>query len=109
MPALPARIARHCPLTGAGSTRMAALRSHSPTAQSPQDRIEHSVELLADVLREEPQDEVAVLLKQLVLAAVAPIGDRIRQVLSAIQFHGDARLGAQEVDFQRAKPVERDR
>ncbi len=65
-----------------------------------------SVEFLADVFCKEPQDEVAVLLQQLVLAAVATVRNGIRQVLRAIQLHGDARVGTQEIDLQRARAVE---
>ena len=67
--------------------------------QSSQDGVEHRVEMLAHVFGQEPQDEVAVLLQQAVLAAIAAVGLGIGQVLPAVEFDGDARLGAQQIDF----------
>ena len=83
--------------------RLATLCKH------PQDRIEHRIQFLAHVLGKEAQHEVAVLLKQLVLASVATIGDRIRKVLSAVEFDGYAGVGAEQVDFKCSEAVERDR
>ena len=77
--------------------------------QCPHDGVEHRVQLLAHVLGQKPQNEIAVLLQQLVLASIAPVGDRIGEMLRAIQLHGDTRLSAQEIDFQRPEAIERDR
>src|SRR5699024_3754585 len=60
----------------------------------PQNRVQDDVELLADVLGEEAQHQIAVLLQQLILAQIAPVRDGIAEVLSAIQLDGDARRGA---------------
>jgi hypothetical protein len=38
----------------------------APPAPGPQDRVEHGLKLLADVFDEEPHDEVAVLLQQVI-------------------------------------------
>jgi hypothetical protein len=60
----------------------------------PQDGIQHGIQFLAYVLGKKAQHEVAVLLQQLVLPPIATIRDRIREVLSAIEFDGHARVGA---------------
>ena len=78
-------------------------------ADCTQYAVEDEVELLANVLGEEPQHQVAVLLQHLILAAVASIGNRIGEVLSAIQLHCDPRIGAKQVDFQSSQTVEGDR
>src|SRR5215207_10063799 len=57
----------------------------------PQDRIEHSIQVLAYVLGKKAQQEVAVLLQQLVLPPIASIRDRIREMLSAIEFDRQTR------------------
>src|SRR5262245_48028381 len=75
----------------------------------PQNHIEHGVQILADVLSKKAQHEVAVLLKQLVLPPVTTIRDRITEVLSAIEFDGYTRVGAQQIDFKRTEAVEWDR
>lgn len=46
--------------------------------QDAQDRVEYSVQLFADVVRQEAQEEVAILLQQLVLSTVLSAGDGIR-------------------------------
>jgi hypothetical protein len=78
-------------------------------SEYPQDRIEHGVQFLAHILGKKAQHEIAVLLKQLVLAPIATIRDRIREVLSAIEFDNKPRVGAQQVDFKCSDAVERDR
>ena len=71
----------------------------------PHDRIEHGIQFLAYVLGKKAQHEVAVLLQQLVLASIATIDDRIREVLSAVEFDGYAGVGAQQVDFKCSEAV----
>jgi len=75
----------------------------------PLDRIENRIQFPAYVLVKKAQHEVAVLLQQLILPSIAPIRDRIREMLSAIQFDGQTRVGAQQVDFKRSEAVEGDR
>lgn len=58
--------------------------------ESSQDRIQNAVEALADILCQESKHEIAILLKQDVLAPVAPIGVGISQVLCAVQFDDQA-------------------
>ena len=65
-------------------------------------------QVLADVLGEEAQHEVAVLLQQLVLSPVATIRDGIREVLSAVEFDRYTRVGAQQI-VQGSEAVEWDR
>ena len=48
--------------------------------QRAQDRIEQRVQFLDDVLGKETQHQKAVLLQQAILAPVAPVCDRVRQV-----------------------------
>jgi hypothetical protein len=79
------------------------------SSKHPQDRIEHSVQVLAYVLGKQAQHEVAVLLQQLVLPPVATIRDRVREVLSAIEFDRQTRVSAQQVDFECSEAVERNR
>jgi hypothetical protein len=57
-------------------------------SEHPHNRIEHGIQFLAYVLRKKAQHEVAVLLQQLVLPSIATVRDRIRVVLSAIEFDG---------------------
>ena len=78
-------------------------------SKHPQDGVENGLQLLADVLSQKAQHEVAVLLQQLVLPPIAAIRDRIGQVLSAIEFDGQVRIRAQQVDFKCAEAVERNR
>ena len=60
--------------------------------------------MFAGILGQEAQHEVAVLLKQGVLAPVAAIRIRISQVLIAIRLDGPASLGTQEIDLHPASP-----
>ena len=83
-------------------------RSAPLTPQDAQDGVEDGVQLAADVFGKKPEDEVAVLLEQPVLATVPSIGGGIRQVLRAIQFEGEARVGTEEVDLERPGAIERE-
>ena len=65
--------------------------------------------MLADVLGEEPQHEVAVLLQQQVLATVATVGVRIGQMLAPSSFDGHTRIGAQQIHFHLSPAVEGNR
>ena len=78
-------------------------------AERSQDRVEHHVQFLADVFSKEPQHQITVLLKQLILAPVAAVRDRVREMLRAVQFDRHARVGAEQVDFQAPRTVEWDR
>jgi hypothetical protein len=78
------------PEKGTGRAVCAALL---PTAaEYPQDGIEHSIELLAHVLGEKAQDEVAVLLQELILAPVPAIRVRIREMLGAVELNDQPRI-----------------
>jgi hypothetical protein len=50
------------------------------------DRIQHPVEMFADILGEEAQHEVAVLLEQLILATIPAVRIDAFQVLPTVQF-----------------------
>jgi hypothetical protein len=73
------------------------------------DGVEHEVQLLTHIFRKEAQYQVAVLLKQLILATVAAVGDRIREMLGAVQLHRHTRIGAQQIDFKLSETIECDR
>lgn len=63
-----------------GAAFSVSQRKHS------KDRIQHLVEPFADVVYQEPQNEITTFLKQRILATVAPIGVGICEVLTAIEF-----------------------
>ena len=75
-------------------------------ADPSQDGVQDSVEVLDDIFSEETEDEAAVLLKQAIFTPVAPVGDRIGQVLRTIELHGDPKIAAEHVDFHLAPAVE---
>src|SRR4030095_11461389 len=75
----------------------------------PQDRIEHSIQVLAYVLGKKAQHEVAVLLQQLVLPPVTTICGRIREVLSAIEFDCQTRISARQAACECSEAAERER
>jgi hypothetical protein len=62
-------------------------------------RVEHMVETLGDIAREESQHEISVLLKQYVFVPVASVCVRISQVLVSIEFDHDSQVRAQEIHF----------
>ena len=66
----------------------------STAEQCPLDRIQYHVEILAHILGEEPQHEIAILLEQSVLVAIPAIGIRTFQVLRAVQLNGHTRISA---------------
>jgi hypothetical protein len=66
----------------------------SPPAQRPQDRIEHHLQLPADIFRKEPQHQIAVLLQQTILPPVATIRNGVAEMLAAIELHGHSRVRA---------------
>ena len=78
-------------------------------ADCSQYAVEDDVEFLANVLGEEPQHQVAVLLQHVILATIASVGDRIGEVLRAIELHCDARIGAEQINFQSSETIEGDR
>jgi len=65
------------------------------------------IETLADILGQEPQHEIAVLLKQGVFTPISTIGLRIDQVLQSVQFYSQARIGIQQIHFHFALSVKR--
>ena len=73
--------------------RLSARRTHRAPRRVPCRR-----------LRPGSEDEVVVLLQELVLASIAAVRHRVRQVLGAVQFDRDARVGAEQIDLQRPAP-----
>jgi len=64
------------------------------------------IEIFAHVFSQEPEDQIAVLLKQSILATIAPVGVRVTEMLAAIQFDRDFQRRAEQVDFHAAPPIE---
>ena len=79
----------------------------SAAAERTQHGIEHQVEILADVLCQKAKDEVVVLLEELVLAPIPAVRHGVCEVLRAIQFDRDARIGAEQVDLELALAIKR--
>ena len=77
-----------------------------PAAERTQDSIEHQVEFPPHVFRQNTKDEVVALLKELVLASVPSVRCSVREMLGAVQFDRDARIGAEQVDLQPTLAVE---
>ncbi len=73
------------------------------------DLVEDLPEVFGGVGGEEAEDEVAVLLQEGVFAAVTAPGVLVGEVLRAVEFDGEVRFGAEEVDFHRALLGEGDR
>ena len=82
---------------------LATLASRNHT----QHGIQNCVEVLAEVVGEEAEDEVSVCLQEHVFAAVAAVGFS-GEVLRAIEFDDDPRFGVEEVHFHFADAVEQD-
>jgi hypothetical protein len=64
------------------------------------------IEILTDVFGQESEDPIAVLLKQSILATIAPVGVRITQMLAAIQFDGEAWPLAKQINFHATPSIE---
>ena len=77
--------------------------------QGGEDLIQNSVQLLADIRRQEPEDKKTVPLKDRVLPAVPPPGFLIGVVLWAINFDHKPRVCAQKISLQTSLLIERDR
>ena len=56
--------------------------------------IENLIEVKGDILGQESQDEVPILLKQGILAAVAPVGFGIGEVLGTVEFEDEVEIFA---------------
>ena len=64
-------------------------------AQRAENRVQQRVQIPAEVFGQKPQHEIAALLKQLVLASVAPVRDPVGEMLRTIQLHCHAITRAQ--------------
>lgn len=69
----------------------------------------HYIQQVADILCKESPYDVSVLLSQEILPPVAPVRDRIGEMLSTIQLQCETGLVAQKIDLRFFTPVERDR
>lgn len=77
-------------------------------AQRAEYGVQHRVQIPAEVFGQKPQHEIAALLKQLVLASVAPVRDAVGEMLRTIQLHGHASVCTEEIDLQVAGTIKRD-
>src|SRR4051812_49181729 len=77
-------------------------------AQGAEDRVQHRVQIPAEVLGQKPQYQIAALLKQLVLPPVAPVRGTVGEMLRTIQLHCHASVRTQEIDLQAPGAIERD-
>ena len=77
--------------------------------ENTQDRIQHRVQILRDILGEEAQNNIAILLQQPILAPVAAVRNRIAEVLRTVEFDRHTRLVAQEIDLHAAECIKWDR
>jgi hypothetical protein len=80
-----------------------------PVAQRAQDAFEYPIQVAPDVFGQIPEHEVAVFLKQLVLAAVTSVDNGIRQMLWAVELDGDPFICAEKIDFHLTPSIESDR
>jgi hypothetical protein len=75
--------------------------------QDAKDCVQNGIEMLTDIFGQKSQHEVAVLLQEQVFPAVAAVGFWRIQMLSAIEFDCQFRVGTQQVNFHMAVSVER--
>lgn len=114
LPPVPVRRPRRRPGSSEGFDRRSITRRLRPSllrrfgsvarltelADRSEDRIQHRVELLSDVLGEETEHRVPALLEQLILSPVPALPDRIGGVLRTIQLHGNGGVAEGSVDLQ---------
>src|SRR6478735_1669319 len=76
-------------------------------AQRAENRVQHRVQIPAEVFGQKPQHEISALLKQLVLPPVAPVRDTVGEMLRTIQLHGHASVRTQKIDLHAPCAIER--
>lgn len=74
-----------------------------------QNVIQYPVEVPRDILGEEAQDEITVFLQELVFMAVAAIGNRVAEVLRAIDLDREARPIADQINLHATRSIKWDR
>lgn len=84
----------------------ASIFTRPPMRQDPKNRVEDTVQMLANILCEESQNKIAVFLQQSVFPTVAPIGVRIIQMLGTIQFDGQPCICTKQIHLHRAPLAE---
>ena len=70
--------------------------------QDPENRVEDTVQMLANILCKKSQNEIAVFLQQGVFQPVTPIGVRITQMLGTIQFDGQPCICTKQIHLHQA-------
>ena len=77
-------------------------------AQRAENRVQHRVQVLAEVFGQKPQHEIAALLKQLILASISPVGDPVGEMLRTIQLHCHVGVRTKEIHFKGPCTIKRD-
>ena len=68
-------------------------------AQRAENRVHYRVQVPAEVFGQKPQNEIAALLKQLVLASIPPVCGPVGEMLRTIQLHCHASVRTKEIHF----------
>lgn len=71
------------------------------------DRVQHEIKTFADIFSEEAQDKIAMLLKQRIFTAVAPIRFGVRKVLCPVQLDYQVLGGKKQVHFHLSCTIKR--
>ena len=77
-------------------------------AQRAENRVQHRVQILAEVVGQKPQHEISALLEQLVLPPVAPVRETVGEMLRTIQLHCHASVRTKEIHFKGPCTIKRE-
>ena len=77
-------------------------------AQRAENRVQHRVQIPAEVFGQKPQHEIAALLKQLVLASIPPVRGPVSEMLRTIQLHCHASVRTKEIHFKGPCTIKRE-
>ncbi len=62
--------------------------------------------MLADIFGKESEDQIAVLLKQGIFTTISPVGVCVTQMLATVQFDGDSRWRAKQINLHATPAIE---
>ena len=68
--------------------------------------IGQTIEVLADVFGEKPENQIAALLKQGVFTTISSIGVRVAQMLATVQFDGDSGRRTKQINLHATPAIE---
>jgi len=77
--------------------------------QRPENRVQNLIETSSDIFGEKTQHQVAMFLKQNVLAPIAAVRVCVGKMLPAVQFNRHARRGAEQIYLHFPPTIKRDR